>query len=116
MIANEQSFCEIDPEVKDSWGIPVLWFHWGWSAHELNQVRHMQQTFRAILEGMGGQITAGGARGGGAGQPTTGTGPQAGQQAPQTGQAGPQTGQTNAPAGQPMSGGAQTTPAIAEGR
>ena len=46
MIPNEQSFCEIDPEVKDRWGIPVLRFHWGWSDHELNQVRHMQQTFR----------------------------------------------------------------------
>jgi choline dehydrogenase-like flavoprotein len=104
MIPNEQSFCEIDPEVKDRWGIPVLRFHWGWSDHELNQVRHMQETFRAILESMGGKITTGG-RGGGAGQTqTTGTGPQRGQQAPQTGQAGPQTGQTNAPAGQPTSG------------
>ena len=42
MIPNEQSFCEIDPDVKDRWGIPVLRFHWGWSDHELNQVRHMQ--------------------------------------------------------------------------
>ena len=64
MIPNEQSFCEIDPEVKDRWGIPVLRFHWAWSDHELNQVRHMQQTFRAILESMGGQIQAG-RRGGG---------------------------------------------------
>jgi len=106
MIPNEQSFCEIDPNVKDSFGIPVLRFHWGWSEHELNQVRHMQQTFREILESMGGRIAPGGARGGGAGQAqTTGTGPQRGAQAPQTGQAGPQTGQTNAPAGQPTSAG-----------
>jgi len=49
MIPNEKSFCEIDPEVKDRWGIPVLRFHWEWSDHELNQVRHMQTTFRAIL-------------------------------------------------------------------
>ena len=67
MIPNEQSFCEIDPDVKDRWGIPVLRFHWGWSDHELNQVRHMQQTFRAILEGMGGQVATGGGRGGGRG-------------------------------------------------
>jgi choline dehydrogenase-like flavoprotein len=118
MIPNEQSFCEIDPEVKDSWGIPVLRFHWGWSEHELNQVRHMQQTFRAILESMGGQIVAGGARGGGAGQAqtTTGTGPQGGQQTPQTGQAGPQTGQTNAPAGQPTSTGQPMAQAETAGR
>jgi len=67
MIPNEQSFCEIDPDVKDRWGIPVLRFHWAWSDHELNQVRHMQRTFRAILEGLGGQVAAGGGRGGGRG-------------------------------------------------
>ena len=105
MIPNEHSFCEIDPEVKDRWGIPVLRFHWKWSDHELNQVRHMQQTFRAILETMGGQIATGGAgRGGGRGTPAaaaTQPGARGGGQAPQTGQAGPQTGQPNAPAGQP---------------
>ena len=103
MIPNEQSFCEIDPEVKDRWGIPVLRFHWKWSDHELNQVRHMQQNFRAILESMGGQINVGGGRGGRGGAAAAGA-TQAGArggQAPQTGQAGPQTGQANAPAGQP---------------
>ena len=46
--------------MKDRWGIPVLRFHWEWSDHELNQVRHMQQTFRAILDGRqcGGQVGA----------------------------------------------------------
>jgi choline dehydrogenase-like flavoprotein len=77
MIPNEQSFCEIDPEVKDRWGIPVLRFHWAWSDHELNQVRHMQETFRAILEGMGGQIATGGGRGGGRGAAAAGASPQA---------------------------------------
>jgi choline dehydrogenase-like flavoprotein len=103
MIPNEDSYCEIDPDVKDKFGIPVLRFHWRWSDHELNQVRHMQQTFRAILEGMGGQIAAGG-RGGRANQtatPPAQSGQRAEGQAPQTGQAGPQTGQANAPAGQP---------------
>ena len=47
MIPNEQSYCEIDPEVKDRWGIPVLRFHWQWSDHELNQVRHMQDDLPA---------------------------------------------------------------------
>ena len=103
MIPNEDSYCEIDPGTKDKYGIPVLRFHWKWSDHELNQVRHMQQTFRAILESMGGQIAAGG-RGGRANQPANPpaqTGQRAGGQAPQTGQAGPQTGQASAPAGQP---------------
>jgi choline dehydrogenase-like flavoprotein len=102
MIPNEGSYCEIDPEVKDRWGIPVLRFHWAWSDHELNQVRHMQETFRAILESMGGQIATGAGRGGGrAAAAAASGGGRRGQQAPQTGQAGPQTGMPNAPAGQP---------------
>ena len=54
MIPNEDSYCEIDPEVVDRWGIPVLRFHWQWTDHELKQVKHMQQTFRAIIDEMGG--------------------------------------------------------------
>jgi len=55
MIPNEDSFCEIDPHVKDKWGTPVLKFHWKWSDHELKQVEHMQRTFTAIIEAMGGK-------------------------------------------------------------
>lgn len=54
MIPNEQSYCEIDPTVVDRWGIPVLRFHFKWTDYELNQVRHMQHTFRALIEQMGG--------------------------------------------------------------
>ena len=54
MIPNENSFCEIDPAVVDRWGIPVLRFHWKWSDYELKQVKHMQETFRAIIHEMGG--------------------------------------------------------------
>ena len=46
MIPNEDSYCEIDPEVVDRWGIPVLRFHWKWSDHELSQARHMQRDLR----------------------------------------------------------------------
>jgi choline dehydrogenase-like flavoprotein len=55
-IPNENCYCEIDPHVVDRWGIPVLRFHWKWTDYELNQVRHMQQTFRALIEQMGGQV------------------------------------------------------------
>ncbi len=58
MIPNEQSFCELDPEVRDRWGIPVLRFHWRWTDHEVNQVRHMQQTFRGLVDAMGGEVFA----------------------------------------------------------
>ena len=54
MIPNENSYCEIDPTVVDRWGIPVLRFHWKWSDHELKQVKHMQETFRNIINEMGG--------------------------------------------------------------
>ena len=54
MIPNKDSYCEIDPRVVDKWGIPVLRFHFKWSDHEINQVKHMQETFRAIIQQMGG--------------------------------------------------------------
>jgi choline dehydrogenase-like flavoprotein len=54
MIPNAQSYCEIDPSVVDRWGIPVLRFHFKWTDDEINQVRHMQQTFRALIDQMGG--------------------------------------------------------------
>jgi choline dehydrogenase-like flavoprotein len=56
MIPNEHSYCEIDPKVKDRWGIPVVRFHWKWSEHEIRQAAHMQQTFAAIIEAMGGRV------------------------------------------------------------
>ena len=58
MIPNAQTFCEIDPTVVDRWGIPVLRFHWAWGDTELNQVKHMQETFRSLIGEMGGQVFA----------------------------------------------------------
>ena len=54
MIPNEQSYCEIDPNTVDEWGIPVLRFHWQWSENEIKMARDMQQTFREITEAAGG--------------------------------------------------------------
>ena len=56
MIPNDRSYCELDPGVVDQWGIPVLRFHWEWSDYEYLQVKHMQETFRAIIDAMGGQV------------------------------------------------------------
>jgi choline dehydrogenase-like flavoprotein len=55
MIPNEDSYCEIDPNLKDRWGIPALRFHWKWSDHEIGQVTHMRKTFDAVLQEMGGK-------------------------------------------------------------
>jgi choline dehydrogenase-like flavoprotein len=56
MIPNESSYCEIDPNTVDRYGIPVLRFHWKFTDHEYNQAKHMQQTFRQLIETMGGQV------------------------------------------------------------
>ncbi|MEA3209835.1 MAG: hypothetical protein QOE70_2892 [Chthoniobacter sp.] len=58
MIANEDSFAELDPEVKDKWGIPVLRWHWKWSEQELRMADHAAQNFAAIVEAMGGTVRA----------------------------------------------------------
>lgn len=54
MIPNEQCYMDLDPKVTDHWGVPVARFHWRWSEHELNQATHGKQTFRALIEEMGG--------------------------------------------------------------
>jgi choline dehydrogenase-like flavoprotein len=54
MIPNDDCYCEIDPRMVDKYGIPVLRFHFKFSDHEINQAKHMQETFRAIIHEMGG--------------------------------------------------------------
>lgn len=49
----ETNYCEIDPEKVDKFGIPVLRFHYKWSDYEINQAKHMQDTFEEILNNMG---------------------------------------------------------------
>ena len=56
MIPNENCYCDLDPTVKDKWGIPVLRFHWKWSSHEINQAKHAEQTFAQMIEAMGGTV------------------------------------------------------------
>ncbi|MDX1383055.1 MAG: GMC family oxidoreductase [Thermoanaerobaculia bacterium] len=56
MIPNLSSYCEIDDDTVDDWGIPVLRFHWRWTDYEWKQARHMERTFREIIERMGGSV------------------------------------------------------------
>lgn len=60
MIPNENCYCELDPDLVDTWGIPVLRFHWKWSEHELRQAVHMQQTFAEIIGAMKGRVLGSG--------------------------------------------------------
>lgn len=54
MIPNEKSYCELDPNVVDRWGIPVLRFNWQASDNETRMAKDMQETFRSIVEAAGG--------------------------------------------------------------
>jgi choline dehydrogenase-like flavoprotein len=58
-IAREDNYCEIDPNVVDKYGIPVLRFHYKWSDYEIKQAKHMQDTFQEIIHKLGGDITWG---------------------------------------------------------
>jgi len=53
-IAERDNYCELDPEVVDQWGIPVLRFHYKWSDYERNQAKHMHNTFEELIDAMGG--------------------------------------------------------------
>lgn len=55
MIPNAKSYCEIDPNVVDEYGIPVLRFHFQWSEHEIKQAAHMKKTFTEIITNLGGR-------------------------------------------------------------
>ena len=54
MIPNPDTYCELDPDRVDQWGIPILRFHFKWSEYELRQAKDMQDTFKSIIEMMGG--------------------------------------------------------------
>ncbi|MDQ2718365.1 MAG: GMC family oxidoreductase [Bacteroidota bacterium] len=59
-VAREDNYCEIDPSVVDVYGIPVLRFHTKYSDYEINQAKHMKETFSEILHSMGAVTTWGG--------------------------------------------------------
>jgi len=54
MIPNERSYCDLDPDVVDQWGIPVLRFHWQWGDNEIKMAKDMQETFKEMVESGGG--------------------------------------------------------------
>ena len=57
-IARKENYCEIDPNVVDKFGIPVLRFNYTWSNEEVNQAKHMQETFQSVMHEMGAIITS----------------------------------------------------------
>lgn len=58
-VALESNYCEIDPNVVDKYGIPVLRFNVKYTDYEIKQAKHMKETFKEIMHGMGAVITWG---------------------------------------------------------
>lgn len=56
MIPNKDSYCEIDHQVKDRFGIPVLRFAFKWSQHEVNQVAHGRRAAHSVFQRLNGTI------------------------------------------------------------
>lgn len=59
-VARPDNLCEIDPDVVDQYGIPVLRFNVKWSDYEIKQAKHMKETFKEIMHNMGAVVTWGG--------------------------------------------------------
>ncbi|MFZ4863375.1 GMC family oxidoreductase [Sphingobacterium sp. Mn56C] len=57
-IARKENYCEIDPNVVDKFGIPTLKFNYTWSNEEIQQAKHMIDTFQEIMHGMDAIITS----------------------------------------------------------
>lgn len=57
-IARIDNYCEIDPDKVDKYGIPVLKFNYKWSNEEVQQAKHMIDTFQEIMHNMGAVITS----------------------------------------------------------
>ena len=55
MIPNSDCWCEIDPAVKDRFGIPVLRFHWKYGPQERALVKHAVSFLSDVISAMGGK-------------------------------------------------------------
>jgi choline dehydrogenase-like flavoprotein len=56
MLPNANSFCELDPKVKDKFGLPVLRFNFAWGDEEKKQAEHQRRTYASVFEAMGAKI------------------------------------------------------------
>jgi len=69
MLAQKENFVELDPEVKDHWGIPVLKIHFTHSDNDRKLIADLQQRAEELSRKAGGEVIAGLGRGGPAGFP-----------------------------------------------
>lgn len=47
-ITRESNYCELDKDMSDKYGIPVLKFYYSWIDAEIKQAKHIQETFQAL--------------------------------------------------------------------
>jgi choline dehydrogenase-like flavoprotein len=59
MLARKENFVELDPEVKDRWGIPVLKIHFTHSDNDYTLIEDFQQKAEELFRRAGGEIIPG---------------------------------------------------------
>jgi choline dehydrogenase-like flavoprotein len=69
MLARKENFVEIDPEVKDRWGIPVLKIHFTHGDNDRKIIADFQQRAEELFRKAGGEVMPSAPRGGPAGFP-----------------------------------------------
>lgn len=69
MLARKENFVELDPEVKDKWGIPVLKIHFTHSDNDHKLMDDFQHRAQELFRKAGGEVVPGFGRGGPAGFP-----------------------------------------------
>jgi choline dehydrogenase-like flavoprotein len=69
MLAQKENRVELDPEVKDHWGIPVLRIHFQHCDNDRKIIADFQEKAMELFRKAGGEVMAGGGRGGPAGFP-----------------------------------------------
>jgi choline dehydrogenase-like flavoprotein len=69
MLARKENFVELDPEVKDHWGIPALKIHFSHSDNDRKLIADFQEKAEELFRKAGGEVMAGLGRGGPAGFP-----------------------------------------------
>ena len=69
MLARKENRVELDPEVKDHWGIPVLKIHFTHSDNDHALIAHFQEKAQELFRRAGGELMAGMGSGGPTGFP-----------------------------------------------
>jgi len=64
MLARKENFVELDPEVKDHWGIPVLKIHFTHGGNDYKLIADFQQRAEELFRKAGGEIMPSARRGG----------------------------------------------------